>query len=236
MSRILVVEDDPIIRQTVGYALKREGFDVASAEDGTQALAAAEQLRPDLVLLDLMLPGIDGYQVAERLRASDKEVAIIMVTALEQQRDKVRGLDAGADDYITKPFSMEELLARVRANLRRVRQRETLATDVTIEVGDLVIEPKSFKVTVAGRPVSLRLKEFQLLLALARNEGSLSTREMLAENVWGYEHLSTSRTIDVHIRRVRQAVEGPSAFHYIHTIHGMGYRFEALEKAEGEGA
>jgi DNA-binding response OmpR family regulator len=115
LSRILVVEDDPIIRQTVGYALKREGFDVASAEDGTQALAAAEQLRPDLVLLDLMLPGIDGYQVAERLRASDKEVAIIMVTALEQQRDKVRGLDAGADDYITKPFSMEELLARVRA-------------------------------------------------------------------------------------------------------------------------
>ncbi|HSK48791.1 MAG TPA: response regulator transcription factor [Coriobacteriia bacterium] len=232
MSSILVVEDDPIIRQTVAYALKRAGFEVASAGDGSEALTIAEETCPDLVLLDLMLPGIDGYQIAERLRSSDKEMAIIMVTALDQERDKVRGLDAGADDYITKPFSIEELLARVRANLRRVRQRETLSADVTIDAGDLVIDPKSFKVTVAGRPVSLRLKEFQLLLTLARNEGRLCTRQMLAEKVWGYEHMTSSRTIDVHIRRLRQAVEDPSRFLYIHTVHGMGYRFEVVEKDE----
>src|SRR5512136_1556498 len=145
MATILVVEDDPIIRQTVEYALKRAGFNTASAADGTQALSTARDVLPDLILLDVMLPGLDGYRVAEQLRASDKETAIIMVTALDQERDKVRGLDAGADDYITKPFSMEELLARVRANLRRVRTRETLADDSTIEVGDLVIEPKELR-------------------------------------------------------------------------------------------
>lgn len=234
MSSILLVEDDPIIRQTVSYALKRAGFDVMTASDGPTGLAIALDSRPDLVLLDLMLPGIDGYEVAERLRESDKETAIIMVTALDQERDKVRGLDAGADDYITKPFSIEELLARVRANLRRVRQRETLAGDVAIEVGDLVLEPARFKVTVAGAPVSLRLKEFQLLLTLARHEGLLCSRQMLAEEVWGYEHLASSRTIDVHIRRLRQAVEEPSRYLYIHTVHGMGYRFEVVDKSDAE--
>jgi len=230
MSKILVVEDDPIIRQTVEYALKRAGFETASAGDGNAALAAAESQHPDLVLLDLMLPGMDGYQIAERIRRTDKETAIIMVTALDTDRDKVRGLDAGADDYITKPFSMEELLARVRANLRRVRAKETLADDRTIEVGDLVIEPKSFKVSVAGTPAKLRLKEFQLLHTLARRQGELCTRNQLAEEVWGYEHLASSRTIDVHIRRLRQAIEDPSAYLYIHTVHGMGYRFEPVAR------
>ncbi len=230
MSQILVVEDDPIIRQTVEFGLRRAGFDVRSEGDGPSALAAAEASPPDLVLLDLMLPGIDGYGVAQQLRASDKEVAIIMVTALDAESDKVRGLDAGADDYITKPFSMEELLARVRANLRRVRARETLADETVIEVGDLVIEPAAFKVSVGGVPASLRLKEFQLLMALARRPGMLCTRQMLAEKVWGYDHLASSRTIDVHVRRVRQAVEEPSAYTYIHTVHGMGYRFDPTPK------
>ena len=230
MASILVVEDDPIIRQTVEYALKRAGFAVATVADGSQALAAAAQFRPDLVLLDLMLPGIDGYEIAERLRVDDKETAIIMVTALDTERDKVRGLDAGADDYITKPFSMEELLARVRANLRRAKTKEALSDDRVIEVGDLVIAPKSFLVTVAGEKVRLRLKEFQLLLALAQKPGQLATRQILADEVWGYEHLPSSRTIDVHIRRLRQAVEEPSSFVYIHTVHGMGYRFEPVTK------
>jgi len=232
MSTILVVEDDPIIRQTVEYALKRAGFITHSAGDGMQALQVAEKTAPDLVLLDLMLPGMDGYQIAEQLRAHDKETAIIMVTALDADRDKVRGLDAGADDYITKPFSMEELLARVRANLRRVRTRETLADDRAIEVGDLLIEPKSFRASVAGVPARLRLKEFQLLHAMAKREGQLCTRQMLAEEVWGYEHMTSSRTIDVHVRRLRQAVEDPSEFIYIHTVHGMGYRFEPVRKDE----
>ena len=230
MSSILIVEDDPAIRQTVEYSLRRAGFDVSSAADGNQGLALAQEANPDLVLLDLMLPGMDGYEIARRLRSANSDLAIIMVTALDQESDKVRGLDAGADDYITKPFSMEELLARVRANLRRVRQREDLAEETTITAGDLIIEPKSFKVSVAGKPVSLRLKEFQLLLTLAQHEGQLCTRQMLAEEVWGYEHMTSSRTIDVHIRRLRQVIEQPSAYTYIQTVHGMGYRFEVAEK------
>jgi DNA-binding response OmpR family regulator len=183
------------------------------------------------VLLDLMLPGMDGYEITESLRSRDKDTAIIMVTALDTERDKVRGLDAGADDYITKPFSMEELLARVRANLRRVRVRDTLADERVIEIGDLLIEPKSFRVSVAGEKVRLRLKEFQLLVALAERPGELATRQILAEEVWGYDHLPSSRTIDVHIRRLRQAVEEVSDFVFIHTIHGMGYRFEPIIKS-----
>jgi len=234
MSTILVVEDDPIIRQTVEYALKRAGFSTHSTGDGEAALRLAEKTEPDLVLLDLMLPGMDGYQIAEHLRERDEEIAIIMVTALDADRDKVRGLDAGADDYITKPFSMEELLARVRANLRRVRARGTLADDRTIEIGDLVIEPRSFKATVAGKAAKLRLKEFQLLHAMAKREGQLCTRQMLAEEVWGYEHMTSSRTIDVHVRRLRQAIEDPSEYVYVHTVHGMGYRFEPVRKDEAD--
>ncbi len=232
VASILVVEDDPIIRQTVEYTLKRAGFTVQSVGDGLLAIPVAQEFRPDLILLDLMLPGMDGYQIAEKLRETDKETAIIMVTALDTERDKVRGLDAGADDYLTKPFSMEELLARIRANLRRVRAKETLADDRIIEVGDLVIEPKSFRVSVAGEPVRLRLKEFQLLVALAEREGQLATRQILADEVWGYEHLPSSRTIDVHVRRLRQAVEDPSQYIYVHTVHGMGYRFEPVLKTE----
>jgi DNA-binding response OmpR family regulator len=229
-SRILVVEDETHIAEGLRLNLSLQGHAVRIARDGSAALHSWRQWHPQLIVLDLMLPGIDGYEVAERLRAKDRETGIIMVTALDTERDKVRGLDAGADDYITKPFSMEELLARVRANLRRVRARETLAADTALEKGDLVIEPKSFKLTVAGTPVKLRLKEFQLLLALARRDGELCTRQMLAEEVWGYEHLASSRTIDVHIRRLRQAVETPSAFIYIHTVHGMGYRFEVTRR------
>ena len=231
MADILVVEDDPIIRRTVDYALRRAGFGTRVSGDGVEALAMAQAEAPDLILLDLMLPGIDGFEFAQRIRRTDHEVAIIMVTALSQESDTVRGLDAGADDYITKPFSTEELLARVRANLRRVRERAVLEADDTIEIGDLVIEPSQLRVQVAGVPARLRLKEFQLLLALAREPGRLMTRQKLAQEVWGYDHLASSRTIDVHIRRLRQAVEDVSAFDYIQTVHGAGYRFEARPKA-----
>jgi DNA-binding response OmpR family regulator len=226
MARVLVVEDDPIIRQTVTYALKRSGFETFASGDGLDGLEVAHAEHPDLIILDLMLPGLDGYRFAEEVRRTNSEVAIIMVTALDGERDTVRGLDAGADDYLTKPFAMEELLARVRANLRRVRERSVLAADEVIEIGDLVIEPAQLRVTVAGASAKVRLKEFQLLLALARNAGTLMSRQRLARDVWGYEFLPSSRTIDVHIRRLRQAVEDPSAFRYIHTVHGVGYRFE----------
>jgi DNA-binding response OmpR family regulator len=234
MATVLVVEDDPIIRQTVDYALRRAGFTTATAADGLQALDVAEKEQPDLILLDLMLPGIDGYEFAARVRERDSEVAIIMVTALDAERDKVRGLDAGADDYITKPFSMEEMLARVRANLRRVRERATLNTDRTIEVGDLVLEPAEFRAQVAGKPIRLRLKEFQLLLALATHPGVLMTRQKIAAEVWGYDFLPSTRTIDVHVRRIRQVVEDVSAFTYVHTVHGLGYRFEAQPRTSSE--
>ena len=234
MARILVVEHDPIIRQTVEYALKRAGFDTLASGDGNDALEMARSSSPDLILLDLMLPGMDGFSFAEQVRASDPDVAIVMVTALSEERDKVRGLDAGADDYVTKPFSTEELLARVRANLRRVRERSVLTEGRTIEAGDLVIEPAQLRVTVAGTPATLRLKEFQLLVALARNPGGLMSRQRLAQEVWGYDHMTTSRTIDVHIRRLRQAIEEPSAFTYVKTVHGVGYRFEPAPKNGGE--
>ncbi len=236
MARILIVEDDPIIGQTVDYALRRAGFETELCHDGAAALEASREALPDLILLDIMLPGMDGYTFAEHFRRLDKETAIIMVTALDQERDKVRGLDAGADDYITKPFSMEELLARVRANLRRVREREVLAKDEEIRTGDLVIEPSELRLTVAGAPARLRLKEFQLLVTLATNEGALQTRQKLAQQVWGYEFLPSSRTIDVHIRRLRQAIEDPSEYLYVHTVHGMGYRFEPVLKSESEHA
>jgi len=238
MAGILVVEDDPIIRQTVDYALRRAGFATATSGDGLEALETARIMQPDLILLDLMLRGIDGYTFAESVRKTDKETAIIMVTALDTERDKVRGLDAGADDYITKPFSTEELLARVRANLRRVRERAVLEHGGTIDVGDLTLEPSEFRVSVAGKQVKLRLKEFQLLLALASHPGQLMTRQKIASDVWGYDFLPSSRTIDVHIRRVRQAVEDPSQYVYVHTVHGMGYRFEPRLKSDvpsGEG-
>lgn len=233
MSRILIVEDDPIIRQTVDYALRRAGFDTVVSANGLEALDIALAERPDLILLDLMLPGIDGYSFAHKLRGTDRETAIIMVTALDQERDKVRGLDAGADDYITKPFSIEELLARVRANLRRAKEREVLASDAVIETGDIRIEPAELRLFVKGEPVKLRLKEFQLLVALASSPGALQTRQRLAQEVWGYEFLPTSRTIDVHIRRLRQAMEEPSDFLYIQTVHGMGYRFSVEPKESG---
>ena len=232
MARILIVEDDPIIGQTVEYALRRAGFEASVCQNGAEALDVVQEQSPDLILLDIMLPGMDGYLFAENVRRRDKETAIIMVTALDQERDKVRGLDAGADDYITKPFSMEELLARVRANLRRVREREVLSDREPIVTGDLVIEPGELRVTVSGEPARLRLKEFQLLVSLARNEGSLRTRQKLAQEVWGYEFLPSSRTIDVHIRRLRQAIEEPSDYYYVHTVHGMGYRFEPVLKSE----
>ena len=232
MATILVVEDDPIIRQTVEYALKRAGFDTASSADGHQALDAARAVQPDLILLDLMLPGMDGYRVAEQLRSSDKETAIIMVTALDQERDKVRGLDAGADDYITKPFSMEELLARVRANLRRVRDEGGTLRRQGHRGGRPRHRAQELPRARQGAGGPAAAQGVPAAPRARGPRGALCTRQILAEEVWGYEHLPSSRTIDVHIRRVRQAVEDPSDYVYIHTVHGMGYRFEPVLKSD----
>jgi DNA-binding response OmpR family regulator len=230
VTNILVVDDEPQIRRVMRATLTGLGYYVADARSGEEALEKLATERFDLVLLDMNMPGMGGLDACREIRAR-WDVAVIVLTVRNAEKDKVQALDAGADDYITKPFSMEELLARVRANLRRVRTRETLADERVIEIGDLLIEPKSFRVSVAGERVRLRLKEFQLLVALAERPGELATRQILADEVWGYEHLPSSRTIDVHIRRLRQAVEEVSDFVFIHTIHGMGYRFEPVIKS-----
>jgi DNA-binding response OmpR family regulator len=231
-AEILIVEDDEVIMGTLAYNLAREGFGVHEATTGAEALRLARKLRPELILLDLMLPGESGIEVCERIREGDQEVVIVMVTAKDAEDDKVRGFEAGADDYVTKPFGMKELVARINANLKR---SEAGGRGKILEAGDLQIDTKNFTASVGGEPLDLRLKEFELLAALASAPGELKSREELAKEVWGYAGVGSSRTIDVHIRRIRAALEEKSSYHYIHTARGLGYRFEAKDRA-GVGA
>lgn len=230
MSSILLVEDDQTIRLTVEFALTRAGYAVTCAADGQSALTSAMTATHDLILLDLMLPNVSGLEVARTLRANGNETPIIMLTALDREQDKVAGLDAGADDYITKPFSTEELLARIRANMRRAGMTSVQKSGI-IESGELRIDIDAALVTVGGEVVDLRTKEFALLVALASRPGALCTRPWLAREVWGEEFLSTSRTIDTHVRRIRKAVNR-DGWTYIQTAHGMGYRFEVRYNGE----
>ena len=224
MAQILLVEDDKTIRIATEFALTQAGYEVSVAADGAAGLEIAQEIKPDLILLDLMLPKVSGFEVAHHLRQEGNDVPIIMLTALDREEDKIKGLDAGADDYITKPFSTKELLARVRANLRRVRQHEHEAKEI-IEVGDLCIDTQAARVSVAGQTIDLRSKEYALLLTLATHPGVLCTRDWIAKQVWDEEFLSTSRTIDTHVRRIRKAIN-KDGWSYIQTAHGMGYRFE----------
>jgi len=232
VARILIIEDDFTIRQSIEFALRRAGYEVKSLNTGTGAPQIISEFAPDLIVLDLMLPGMSGFEIAEAVRQKNSDTAIIMVSALDEDEDKLAGFALGADDYVSKPFSMDELLARIQANLRRVDARELFSKDEVIRTGDLVINPKTFKVTVAGKPVNLRTKEFQLLYTLARNKEQLSSREDLAKNVWGYEYLASSRTIDVHIRRLRAIIGELSDYDYIQTVYGRGYRFVAVRKED----
>jgi DNA-binding response OmpR family regulator len=200
---------------------------VSQARTGAEALRVARKLRPDLILLDIMLPGESGIEVCERIRERDQDVVIVMVTAKDAEEDKVRGFEAGADDYVTKPFSMKELVARINANLKR---SETGQRGKILEAGDLQLDTKNFTARVKGEPLDLRLKEFELLAALASAPGELKSREELAKEVWGHAGVGSSRTIDVHIRRIRAALEEKSSYQYIHTARGLGYRFEAKPK------
>jgi len=232
VARILIIEDDFIIRQSVEYALRRAGYEVKSLDTGAGAPEIINEFSPDLIVLDLMLPGMSGFDIADAVRKKDSETAIIMVSALGEDSDKLAGFALGADDYVSKPFSMDELLARIQANLRRVDTKEMFKKDEILRPGDLVIDPKTFKVTVGGAPVTLRTKEFQLLYTLALNQETLSTREDLAKTVWGYEYLASSRTIDVHIRRLRAIIEELSDYRYIQTVYGRGYRFVPIRKED----
>jgi DNA-binding response OmpR family regulator len=227
-AEILIVEDDEVIMGTLAYNLSRQGFSVTGATTGAEASRLARKLRPDLILLDLMLPGESGIEVCERIRELDEGVVIVMVTAKDAEDDKVQGFEVGADDYVTKPFGMKELIARINANLKR---SETGGRGKILEAGDLQLDTKNFTASVKGEPLDLRLKEFELLAALASAPGELKSREELAKEVWGHAGVGSSRTIDVHIRRIRVALEEKSSYQYIHTARGLGYRFEAKDRA-----
>ena len=234
VAEILIVEDDEVIMGTLAYNLSRQGFGVKGTTTGAEGLRIARKMRPDLILLDLMLPGESGIEVCERIRELDERVVIVMVTAKDAEEDKVRGFEAGADDYVTKPFSMKELVARINANLKR---SETGQRGKILEAGDLQLDTKNFTASVGEEPLDLRLKEFELLAALASAPGELKSREELAKEVWGHAGVGSSRTIDVHIRRIRAGLDERSSYQYIHTARGLGYRFEARPKSRaGVGA
>src|SRR5215213_1325425 len=231
-AEILIVEDDVVILDTLAYNLTRQGFGVQKAMSGAEAMKLARKLRPDLILLDLMLPGEFGIRVCEKIREEDQEVVIVMVTAKDAEEDKVSGFEAGADDYVTKPFGMKELVARINANLKR--STASLGSRGRIlEAGDLWLDTKNFTARVKGESLNLRLKEFQLLAALASQPGELKSRETLAKEVWGHAGVGSSRTIDVHIRRLRASLSA-SDYEHIHTSRCLGYRFEVQPKGEAQ--
>jgi DNA-binding response OmpR family regulator len=225
-AEILIVEDDLVILNTLSYNLNRQGFEVHKATTGAEALSAARTLRPHLILLDLMLPGGSGIQACEKIREHDQEVVIVMITAKDAEEDKVRGFEVGADDYVTKPFGMKELLARINANLKRSMGSPSMRGKI-LEFGDLWLDTKNFTARLKAEPLDLRPKEFEILAALASQPGELKSREELAKEVWGHVGVGYSRTIDVHIRRLRAALaEKKSDHEYVHTVRGLGYRFE----------
>ena len=225
-STILLVDDEDSVQKLLTYPLERDGFRVVQARDGEQALRMFGDERIDLVVLDLMLPKVDGLEVCKRLRA-DSNVPIIMLTARGEELDKVLGLELGADDYITKPFSIREFRSRVRALLRRAGlPRERAREAETIESGNLRIDPARRTVELAGEPVQLTYVEFELLTALASEPARVFTREMLLRALWGDSAYREPRTIDVHVRHLREKLErDPREPEYIFTVRGVGYRF-----------
>jgi two-component system response regulator MtrA len=222
-ARLLLVEDDPSIRETTALGLANAGFRVTTAADGREALDRFREERPDLVVLDLMLPELDGYEVCRELRRTSR-VPIVMLSARSDTVDVVVGLELGADDYVTKPFELPELVARVRAALRRAA---AATGDERIVAGDLEIDPEGFRATKGGSELDLTATEFRLLLVLARRPGQVFTRELLLELVWNYEYLGDSRLVDVAVQRLRAKIEDdPSHPALITTVRGVGYRFE----------
>jgi two-component system OmpR family response regulator len=224
-NKILIVEDDPNILETLKYNLGREGYDTLTAVDGVQALETARTSKPDLIILDIMLPKMSGFEVCRILR-KEMAVPIIMLTARDDEIDKITGLDLGADDYMTKPFSMRELMARVRALLRRMEIKSVIP-ETTVKFGDVEIDIRHHMITRAGITLNLSPKEFDLLVFLAGNKGLVFSRDQLLEKVWGYEYSGDTRTVDVHIRWLREKIENNSEEpKRLITIRGVGYKFE----------
>ncbi len=234
METVLLVEDELALQEALAYNLRKEGFTVETAVDGRRALEMARQLRPDLIILDIMLPELDGFEVCRILR-QEMNVPILMLTARDDEIDRVVGLEVGADDYLTKPFSMREFLARVKAQLRRARlmqeelersRRETIPQDV-LTFDNLVINQSRREVTLHSAVLALKPKEYDLLLFFAQHKGQVLSREFILERVWGWDYIGDSRTVDVHVRWLRQKIEADAAHpRRIITVRGGGYRFE----------
>jgi two-component system, OmpR family, response regulator RegX3 len=225
MTRVLLVEDEESYREATSYMLRREGYEVFAAADGRTGLDEFARTGADIVLLDLMLPGLSGVEVCRQLRQTSS-VPVIMVTARDSEIDKVVGLEIGADDYVTKPFSHRELVARIRAVLRRGQDSDP-APDV-IEAGDVRMNVERHEVTLRGEPVRLALKEFELLEMFLRNPGRVLTRGQLIDRVWGSDYFGDTKTLDVHVKRLRAKIEpDPASPKYLVTVRGLGYKFES---------
>lgn len=227
MTRVLVVEDEESYSDALSYMLRKEGFEVAVAPTGTVALETFDRTGADLVLLDLMLPGLSGTEVCRTLRQKSN-VPVIMLTAKDSEIDKVVGLELGADDYVTKPFSSRELVARIRAVLRR-RGEDEVVLPAALEAGPVRMDVERHVVTVRGDNVQLPLKEFELLEVLLRNAGRVLTRMQLIDRVWGADYVGDTKTLDVHVKRLRAKIEAdPGNPRYIVTVRGLGYKFEPV--------
>lgn len=225
---ILVVDDESTIREVVRRYLENDGFAVREAADGESALALVKSEPPDLIVLDLMLPGVDGLVLTRRLRASEGSIPIVMLTARGETSDRILGLDLGADDYVTKPFSPQELVSRVRAVLRRTADaRPVNAPQAALDRGRLHLDPTSRILKVEGERVDLTVREFDLLWFFANHPSQVFTRDQILDNVWGYDFYGDPSTVTVHIRRLREKIErDPSNARHIVTVWGVGYRFE----------
>jgi len=221
MSRILVVDDDPYIRELVRTFLEREGIDVQEAVDGVDALCKLESSKADMVILDVMMPHMDGWELCRRLRQAG-DFPLLMLTAKGEMEEKVRGFQLGADDYLVKPFEPVELVARVQALLKRYR----IANSQTVQLGDLTMDRKTYQLWIAGKALTLPLKEFELLFTLASNSGKTLSRSRLIEDIWGYDFEGNERTLDVHINRLRERFPDGAYRFAIRTMRELGYRIE----------
>ena len=225
MTRVLVVEDERNLREPLVYLLQKEGYDVIEAEDGNAAIENFQNLGADLILLDLMLPGLSGNEVCRAIRA-ESQVPIIMVTAKDTEIDKVVGLEIGADDYVTKPYSTRELLARMKAVLRRGAEPQSVEAGV-LKAGPVVMDIERHIVTVNGQKIQMPLKEFELLELLMENVNRVLTRGQIIDRVWGSNYFGDTKTLDVHVKRIRSKIEDdPSRPRHLLTVRGLGYKFE----------
>ncbi|UWG98609.1 response regulator transcription factor [Dehalobacter sp. DCM] len=226
-KKILVVEDEEAISRLISYNLKKEGYDVTVSADGINGLAKIRSEKPDLLILDIMLPGIDGYEICQTVRRENSALPVIMLSARADEVDRVLGLELGGDDYLTKPFSPRELIARVRALLRRTQNlRDTLDHDI-FTIGGLSVDFSAREIKVDNQTVPLTPKEFELLEFLIRNKGKVVSRDQLLDRVWNYDFAGDTRIVDVHVSRLREKIEpDPKNPTYIQTVRGVGYRFK----------